>query len=245
MGNLKKFKYEGSSIQFEVIDGKIMANATLMCEAFDKRANDWLALKSTNKYIEAITRKSGFVENQLVTTKTGGVPGQAAQGTWIHERLILNLARWLDVDFEIWCDEKIAELLRTGKTALKTQTEWDIKRYIAKTNYRLQTDAIKENIIPYRRVGKDKEHFIYIDEAEVLNIAVFGMTSREWKKKNPEEAKKGNIRDYADMHQLVVLANMESFNSILINKNIPKEQRMQQLATAAHKELSVFYKQLA
>lgn len=243
MGNLKKFKYEGSPIQFEVIDGKIMANATLMCDAFDKRTNDWLALKSANRYIEAITRKNGISGNEVVIIKSGS-PNNGG-GTWIHERLIINLARWLDIDFEIWCDEKIAELLRTGKTELKTQAEWDIKRYIAKTNYRLQTDAIKENIIPYRMVSKDREHFIYIDEAEVINIAVFGMTSREWKKLNPELARSGkNMRDYANMHQLIVLANMESFNSILINKNMPKEQRLNQLVTAAKKELSVFQKQL-
>jgi hypothetical protein len=220
-----------------------MANATLMCAAFDRRANDWQNLKGTQRYIEAVTRKNGFGENELVTTKTGG--NNTPQGTWIHEKLILNLARWLDVDFEVWCDEKIAELLRTGKTEIKTQTEWDIKRYIAKTNYRLQTDAIKENIIPKLNVPKDKEKYVYMNEAEMLNYAIFGLTSKEWKKNNPQLAKNGkNMRDYADMYQLIVLANMESFNSILINKSIPKEQRLQQLAASAHKELSVFYKRL-
>lgn len=122
MENLKVFQYNGNTIHFEEVDGKIMANATLMCEAFGKRANDWLALKSTQIYVEAITRKNGSVDNQLVTTRMGGVPGQSLKGTWINEKLILSLARWLDVNFEVWCDEKIAELLRTGKVELKTLT---------------------------------------------------------------------------------------------------------------------------
>jgi hypothetical protein len=240
---LKKYKYKGSPIQFDIIDGKVMANATAMCKAFNKNPYEWQRLESTKRYIKAITGKNLSVDNEVIITKA--TDPEKGGGTWIHEKLILSMARWLDVDFEIWCDGKIAELLRTGKTELKTQTEWDIKRYIAKTNYRLQTDAIKENIIPRLNVRKDREHFVYISEAELINVAVFGMTSKEWKKKNPELAKsEKNMRDYADMYQLIVLANMESFNSILINKSIHSDERVQQLLAAAHKELSVFYKQL-
>ncbi|MCE7039223.1 KilA-N domain-containing protein [Dyadobacter sp. CY312] len=109
------FKYEERSIQFEVIDGKVMANATAMCQAFGKRPNDWLNLAGTKRYMEAVTRKNGNADIELVTTKTGG----DVQGTWIHERLILKLAQWLDVDFELWCDERIAELLKTGNVSIQ------------------------------------------------------------------------------------------------------------------------------
>jgi hypothetical protein len=117
MNKLKVFDYQGSKIQFEEVEGKIMANATLMCAAFGKRANDWQNTKSAKRYIEAITSKNGFAENQLLITRLGG--NVEERGTWIHEKLILSLARWLNVDFEVWCDERIAELLRTGKTEIK------------------------------------------------------------------------------------------------------------------------------
>jgi hypothetical protein len=120
MESLKEFSYKGNPIQFEEVDGKIMANATLMCNAFGKRPVDWIRLETSKRYVEAVVRNSHIDENELVTTKKGG--SDSIQGTWIHEKLILSLARWLDVDFELWCDEKIAELLRTGRVALKPLT---------------------------------------------------------------------------------------------------------------------------
>lgn len=117
---LTTFVYDDSPIQFEVIEGHIMANATLMCQVFRARPNDWQALKSTRNYLEAITRKNGISENQLVTSRLGAP--ENGGGTWIHEKLILNLARWLDTDFELWCDEKISELLSTGTASLSKMT---------------------------------------------------------------------------------------------------------------------------
>lgn len=105
---LKIFEYENSPVQFEVIDGQVMANATVMCKLFGKRPNDWLNLAGTKRYIEAVTRKNGNAEIELVTTKTGG----DTQGTWVHEKIIIKLAQWLDVDFEVWCDEKLAEIIK-------------------------------------------------------------------------------------------------------------------------------------
>ena len=102
-------QYNNTPIEFDVINGQVMANATAMCQAFNKRPVNWLSLVSTDRYINALKAKS---ENlTLVETRQGGL----SPGTWIHEKLILKLAQWLDVEFEIWCDEQIAELLRTGK----------------------------------------------------------------------------------------------------------------------------------
>lgn len=115
--SLTVFNYGESPIQFELIDGNVMANATLMCKAFNKRPVDWIRLESTKRYTEAIVRKNHIAEDKLITTRPSD-PSNGG-GSWIHEKLILNLARWLDVDFEIWCDDKIAELLRTGKVELK------------------------------------------------------------------------------------------------------------------------------
>lgn len=122
--NVTVFHYQGSPIQFEEVDGKIMANATLMCAAFNKKPAEWHRLETTKRYIEAVVRNSHIGEEQLIVTKKGG--NEATQGTWINEKLILNLARWLNIDFEIWCDERIAELLRTGKVELKPLTPAEI-----------------------------------------------------------------------------------------------------------------------
>jgi hypothetical protein len=108
--------YNGVPIEFELIDGQLMANATAMCAAFGKRPVNWLSLESTKRYVEAIQAKSGFLTS-LIETRNGGAGGGG--GTWIHERLILKLAQWLDVDFELQCDEWVAELLRTGKVAIQ------------------------------------------------------------------------------------------------------------------------------
>lgn len=103
-------------MEFEMVDGHLMANATGMCAAFGKRAAKWLELESTKRYINALEAKSE-IRTSLVETRTGGTGGGG--GTWIHERLILKLAAWLDVSFEIQCDEWIAELLRTGKVEVQ------------------------------------------------------------------------------------------------------------------------------
>jgi len=111
------FEYDGTPIQFETINGQVMANATAMFKANNSRLDHWRVAEGTKKYIEAITRNLGFAENQLIVTKRGGVD---TAGTWIHEKLILNAARYISTDFELWCDEKIGELLRTGSVSLKS-----------------------------------------------------------------------------------------------------------------------------
>ncbi len=142
--SIQIFNYEGSQIQFDMVNGQLMANATLMCDAFDSRPNDWLNLKGTKRYIEAITKKNGSDENQLITTVNGG----EKPGTWINEKLILNLARWLNVDFEVWCDDKIAELLRTGKVELKPMSieEMMISQLQGMIEAKKELKEIKEDI---------------------------------------------------------------------------------------------------
>lgn len=112
--------YHGFTIEFELIDGQLMANATAMCAVFGKRPAKWLELESVKRYVGALEAKSEI--RTLVETRQGG----ANPGTWIHERLILKLAQWLNVDFEIQCDEWMGELLRTGRVALATLTPAEI-----------------------------------------------------------------------------------------------------------------------
>lgn len=112
---IKIFEYQNSQIQFEVIDGQVMANATHMFKANNSRLDKWKESNPTKRYLEAVTLKWGIDENQLVITKKGG----SDQGTWIHEKLILNAARYISVEFELWCDEKIAELMATGRVQIE------------------------------------------------------------------------------------------------------------------------------
>ena len=113
--------------------------------------------------------------------------------------------------------------------------EWSAKRELAKVNYRIHTDAIKENIVP--TLTDEQLKYIYADEADLLNVALFGMTAAEWRKANPDL--KGNIRDHASVEQLLVIANMESFNAILIERQIPQADRLVQLNDMAKSQLRV------
>ena len=119
MQNLQIFSYEGSPIEFEVIDGKVFANSTAMFKAGNARLDNWKNSSNTYRYAKGVSQKLGIAENQLLVIRQGGLE---PQGTWIHECLILNAARYISVEFELWCDEKLSELLRTGKTQLAPAT---------------------------------------------------------------------------------------------------------------------------
>lgn len=117
--------YMGSNIEFKVVEGHVYANATSMCKAFEKQPSDWLKIKSTQEYIDELNRSEDF-PNGLVKVVQGGKANE--QGTWIHEKLILDLARWLNVKFRVWCDEQIATLLREGNVSIKKVTDIQNKR---------------------------------------------------------------------------------------------------------------------
>lgn len=149
MVQLRIFEYNGTPIEFEVIDGHVMANATKMCHFFGKKASDWLRLPQTQRYILAMQAKR---ENpaSLFETRKGGSDGGS---TWINEKLILKLAQWLDVEFEIWCDEKVAELIKNvGKLDKKEQPisalESHTKRPVQVTN------AKNANTVSFEAGGK-------------------------------------------------------------------------------------------
>lgn len=119
------------------------------------------------------------------------------------------------------------------KAAEQKELEWNAKRELAKLNYRIHTDAIKENLVP--NLEEWQITFVYANEADVLNVALFGKTAKEWRDENPD--KKGNIRDYATIEQLLVIANMESFNAILIEQGVSQSDRPVQLNAMAKSQL--------
>lgn len=158
--------------------------------------------------------------------------GKYSQGTFAHKDIAFEFASWLSPEFKLYV---ITEFQRL-KTQEKQAIEWNAKRELAKLNYHIHTDAIKENLIPVSLSSKQIS-FVYANEADVLNVALFGKTASEWRKENP--TLKGNIRDYANIEQLLVIANMESYNAILIEQQIPQGERLVQLNEMAKSQLRV------
>lgn len=140
-------------------------------------------------------------------------------GTYAHKDIAFEFASWISVEFKLYL---IKEFQRLKDEEYK-QLGWDIKRNLAKINYRIHTDAIKENLIP-AELTKVQTSLVYASEADVLNMALFGMTAKEWREANPGQ--KGNIRDYADISQLVCLSNLENLNAHFINNGLSQTERL-------------------
>jgi len=121
------------------------------------------------------------------------------------------------------------------KESYQEKIEWSVRRSLSKTNYRIHTDSIKENIVP--QLTDKQKQFIYANEADVINVALFGMTAKEWREKHPNLA--GNIRDYTDILHLIVLSNLEVLNASMIENNIGQSQRLEKLNANARKELKI------
>jgi len=149
-------------------------------------------------------------------------------GTYAHKDIAFEFASWISVEFKLYLIKEFQRL----KDEERRQMGWDIRRNLAKINYRVHTDAIRQNLVP-AALTLPQINRIYASEADVLNMALFGITAKEWRDANPE--KKGNIRDYADISQLVCLSNLENLNAHFIGDNLPQHERLAKLnAIAIH-----------
>ena len=180
---------------------------------------------------------NGFVlssKNWITNTNAIGIISKAGRygGTYAHKDIAFEFASWISAEFKLFL---IKEFQRLKDEELK-QLGWDIRRNLTKINYRIHTDAIKANLIP-ENLSKQKINFIYANEADVLNMALFGMTAKEWRDENPE--KDGNIRDYANVSQLVCLANLENLNAILIDEGISQPDRLKKLNDIAISQMKI------
>jgi hypothetical protein len=149
-------------------------------------------------------------------------------GTYAHKDIAFHFAMWLSPEFQIYLINEFQRLKEDENNRLKL--EWNLQRTLAKVNYRIQTDAIKENLIP-QSLTKEKINYLYADEADMLNVALLGITAKQWRDANP--AADGNIRDAATIEQLVVLSNMESINAVLIHQGLSQSERLLQLNNIA------------
>jgi hypothetical protein len=160
-----------------------------------------------------------------IVTKKGRYGG----GTLAHPDIAFEFAGWISAEFKLYVIKEFQRLKQEENDRLALG--WDSKRMLTKINYKIHTDSIRDNIITPKKLDKSAAKIVYASEADILNLALFGMTAKEWKDAN--KSKEGNIRDYADVTQLVCLANLESLNSILIKQGVAKTDRFEQLHEAA------------
>lgn len=153
-------------------------------------------------------------------------------GTYAHKDIAFEFASWVSVEFKLYLIKEFQRL----KEDEQKQLGWDIKRNLAKINYRIHTDAIKENLIPLELTAA-QINYIYASEADILNMALFGVTAKEWRDKNPDN--KGNIRDYANAAQLVCLSNMENLNALFIKEGLSQADRLAKLNQIAINQMQL------
>ena len=212
----------------------------------------WLSLKSTIEYVgewEALynpsfnytefgTIKNAAGSNNFVLsvkqwiehTRAIGITAKAGRygGTYAHKDIAFQFGMWISPKFQLLLVKEYQRLKEDENDRLKL--DWNLQRTLAKVNYQIHTDAIKERLIP-PIISKQQMSYTYANEADLLNVALFGMTAKEWRENNPD--KKGNIRDSASLEQLVVLSNMESINALLIRQGITQKERLVQLNKVA------------
>ena len=153
-------------------------------------------------------------------------------GTYAHKEIAFEFASWISVEFKMYLVKEFERL----KTVEMKQLGWDIKRNLAKINYRIHTDAIKENLIPPELSAKQVS-MVYASEADVLNMALFGMTAKQWRDTHPDL--KGNIRDYANVSQLVCLSNLENLNAVFIGEGMSQAERLAKLNAIAISQMEI------
>ena len=216
----------------------------------------WLSLKSTIEYLgewetlynpyfnctEFGTIKNAAGSNNFVLsvkswierTNAIGIRSKAGRygGTYAHRDLAYHFGMWISPKFQLLLVKEYQRLKQEEQRLLG----WSAKRELSKINYRIHTDAIKRNIIP-EEVTPQQASIIYANEADVLNVAMFGMTAKQWREANAD--KKGNIRDYATINELICLSNMENLNAVFIDQGLPQSERLNKLNQIAIQQMKV------
>ena len=159
--------------------------------------------------------------------------GKYSFGTYAHPDLAFEFASWLSVEFKLYLIREFERLKKNE--SYQNKINWSVRRELAKTNYIIHTDSIKENIIP--TLTEKQKLYAYANEADLLNVALFGMTAKEWKDKNPNLD--GNMRDYANILQLIILSNLENLNSEMIAQGLDQKTRLENLNKIAKKQYNI------
>jgi hypothetical protein len=217
---------------------------------------DWLRNRNTLEYLgiweqvnnpafnygefATIKSKSGLnnfkisVKEFAERTNAIGLQAKAGRygGTYAHKDIAFEFAMWISPEFKVYMVREFQRL----KQEEQKQLGWSAKRELAKLNYHIHTDAIKQNLIP-KELSAAQTSVVYANEADVLNIAMFGITAKHWRDENP--GLKGNIRDYANINELICLSNMENLNAVFINENMPQKERLIKLNQIAIQQMKI------
>ena len=188
-------------------------------DGFKNEAGTHSFVMTPKKWISA-TNAIGIISKQ----------GRYNSGTYAHPDIAFEFASWLSAEFKLYLVQEFERLKENE--SYQNKINWSIRRELAKTNYKIHTDSIKENLIPI--LTESQKRYVYADEADMLNVALFGMTAKEWKDKNPELI--GNIRDYANVLQLVILSNLETLNAEMIEQGLEQQKRLERLNVIAKKQ---------
>jgi hypothetical protein len=248
----------GTPITVTTIEDKDYISLTDMLKAKDGDffISDWLRNRNTVEFLgiweqihnpdfnygefAIIKSQAGLNSYKLSVkewvTKTNAIGLKATAGryggTYAYKDIAFEFGMWISPEFKIYLIKEFERL----KAEEQRQLGWDIKRNLAKINYRIHTDAIKENLIP-PQLTQQQINQVYASEADVLNVALFGMTAKQWRDANPEL--KGNIRDYANVSQLVCLSNMENLNAVFIGDGVPQNERLKKLNAIAISQMKL------
>jgi len=254
MAKNRKINVQGKEITIIGDEGHEYISLTDMLKAKDGEffISDWLRNRNTVEYLgiwesvynpdfnygefDVIKSQAGLNSYRLSVKewveKTNAIGLRATTGryggTYAHPDIAFEFGMWISPQFKIYLIKEFQRLKEDENNRFKL--EWNLQRTLAKINYHIHTDAIKENLIP-KEVSKHQAALIYADEADLLNMALFSLTAKQWREGNP--AKSGNIRDYAELEQLVVLSNLESINALLIKQGLPQSERLIQLNKTA------------
>lgn len=172
----------------------------------------------------------------IIKTNAIGIISKSGRygGTYAHKDIAFEFASWISVEFKLFLIKEFQRL--KAEESERKQLGWDIKRNLAKINYKIHTDAIKKHLIP-PEISRKEENLIYATEADILNLALFGLTAKEWRDQNP--TLDGNIRDYADVSQLVCLSNLENINALFIKESLDKITRLRKLNSIAIEQMTL------
>ena len=161
--------------------------------------------------------------------------GRYSIGTYAHPDIAFEFASWLSPEFKLYLITEFERL--KNNEAYQEKIEWEANRLLSKLNYVVHTDAIKNYIVP--ELTEKQKKFVYAEEADVLNVALFGMTAKEWRENNPELANEGNMRDYTDLLHLVILNNLQNTNAGLIEEKVPQSERLVRLNNIARRQMKI------
>lgn len=269
MAKKKTIEVQGVNISFFEKESEDYISLTDIAKNFEERTDlvlqNWMRNMSTIEYLglweelhnpdfnpfgfEGIKNKTGSntfyisVRQWIKETNSIGITSTAGRygGTYAHKDIAIQFCYWLSPTFQLYLIKEFQRL--KTEEAHRLDTDWNVKRLLSKANWHIHTEAVREYLVPMIDWNTKREAIFQASEADLLNLALFGRTAREWQQANPD--KKGNIRDHASTEQLLVLANLQALNAKLIEWDSPKEQRVEILHKTAQEQMQILLRSRA